>query len=355
MSIDIRPLDDDEQWNDLVERAPESTPFHRIEALETLENHSAATLHPLAGFKGQEPVGLFPVFTVSKGPMTAAYSPPPGLRVYNLGPLRLNMGKLKRRKRDRRHRRFIEAAIEWVEQREAPQYWNLRTTLGYEDSRPFHWNDYEVEPRYTYVVDLDASPDELLQRFSSDLRGKLRKEYDDVDYEITEGGPRAISEIVEMTRERHREQGESYPVTSAFVSELADRLPKGAIRPYVCRIDGELAGGLIDVESADTAGAWIANGKTDAPIPVNDLLEWRVCRDAMDRGLTSFDLMGANHERIYSYKAKFGPSLEQYFSVKKWPPGGKAARGLYQSVQSTESPRLRVGSALSSLLTSRSP
>jgi len=137
---------------------PESTPFHRIEAPETLENHSAATLHPLAGFKGQEPVGLFPVFTVSKGPMTAAYSPPPGLRVYNLGPLRLNMGKLKRRKRDRRHRRFIEAAIEWVEQREAPQYWNLRTTLGYEDSRPFHWNDYEVEPRYTYVVDLDASP-----------------------------------------------------------------------------------------------------------------------------------------------------------------------------------------------------
>ena len=350
MSIDIRPLDDDEQWNELIERAPTSTPFHRAEALRTLEKHGNATLHPLAGFKGQEPAGLFPVFTVSKGPVTAAYSPPPGLNVYNLGPVQLNAGKLKRRKRDRRHRRFIEAAIEWVEQRETPQYWNFRTTLDYEDSRPFNWNDYDVEPRYTYVVDLDATPDELMQRFSSDLRRNLRKEYD-VEYEITEGGPRAIEQIVEMTRERHREQDESFPVTGAYVRELADRLPEGTIRPYVCRIDGELAGGLIDVESEDTAGAWIANGKTDAPIPVNDLLEWRVCLDAMDRGLTAFDLMGANHERIYSYKAKFAPTLVQYFSVKKWPPGAKTAKGLYQTFQSDTSPRFRVGNAVSSILT----
>ncbi|WP_232700729.1 GNAT family N-acetyltransferase [Halobacterium wangiae] len=332
MSIDIRPLDDDERWNELIEKAPDSTPFHRAEALDTLEKHGDATLYPLAGFKGQEPVGLFPVFTVSKGPMTAAYSPPPGLKVYNLGPVQLNVGKLKRRKRDRRHRRFIEGVIEWVEREESPRYWNFRTTFDYEDSRPFDWNGYEVEPRYTYLVDLDTSPDELLGRFSSDLRRNLSKEYD-VDYEIAEEGPQAIDDIVELTRERHREQNEDFPVTAAYVRELADRLPEGTIRPYVCRIDGEIAGGLIDLESEHTAGAWIANGKTDAPIPVNDLLEWQVCLDAMDRGRTAFDLMGANHERIYSYKAKFAPTLVQYFSVKKWPPGLKTATGLYQAIR----------------------
>jgi hypothetical protein len=350
MSIDIRLLDDDEQWNKLLERAPTGTPFHRIEALRTLEDHGDATLYPLTGFKGQEPIGLFPVFTVSKGPVSAAYSPPPGLKVFNLGPVMMNVEKLKRRKRDRRHRRFIEAALEWVDLRAGPRYWNLRTTLDYEDARPFHWNDYDVEPRFTYVVDLDASPDDLLKRFSSDLRRNLRKEYD-ADYEIVEGGPRAIDKIVEMTRERHREQGEEFPVTAGYVRELADRLPDGTIRPYVCRIDGDPAGGLIDVESDDVAGAWIANGKTDAPIPVNDLLEWRVCRDAMDRGVSAFDLMGANHERIFSYKAKFAPRLVQYYSVKKWPPGAKTARGLYSSIQSREAPQFQVGNALANFLT----
>lgn len=331
MSIEIQRVDED-SWNELVDRAPTSTPFHRAEALDTLEEHGSATLHPLVGYKGQEPVGLFPLFTVSKGPVTAAYSPPPGFRVYNLGPVPLNAGKLKRRKRDRRHRRFIEAALEWVEERESPRYWNVRTTCGYEDARPFRWNGFDVEPRYTYIVDIDHPPDELLSQFSSDLRRKLRKEYD-VDYEITEAGPRAIDQIVELTRERHREQGEQYPVTAAYVRALADRLPEGTIRPYVCRIDGELAGGLIDVELAESAGAWIANGKTDAPIPVNDLLEWRVCLDARDRGRTAFDLMGANHERIYSYKAKFAPDLVQYYSAKKWPPGMKAAKRLYRTLQ----------------------
>ena len=262
--------------------------------------------------------------------MTAAYSPLPGFRVYNMGPVPLNDGKLKRRKRDRRHRRFIAAALEWVDERESPRYWTIRTTCGYEDVRPFSWNGFEVEPRYTYIVDIDQSPDELLSQFSSDLRRKLRREYD-VDYEITEDHS-AIDQIVELTRERHREQGEHYPITGAYVRDLADRLPEGTIRPYVCRIDGELAGGLIDVESEETAGAWIANGKTDAPIPVNDLLEWRVCLDAMDRGRTTFDLMGANHERIYSYKAKFAPELVEYHSAKKWLPGMKTASRLYQTL-----------------------
>lgn len=350
MSVEIR-LPDDEQWNELVDLAPESTPFHRAEALATLEKHSGATLYPLAGFKGQEPVGLFPMFAVSKGPMTAVYSPPQGFNVYNLGPVRMNAGKLKRRKRDRRHRRFIEAAIEWIEERETPRYWNFRTTCEYEDARPFGWNGFDIEPRYTYIVDIDQPPDELLSQFSSDLRRKLRKEYD-VDYEIEEEGPRAIDQIVELTRERHREQGEHFPVTAAYVHELADRLPQGTIRPYVCRIDGEIVGGLIDVESEDAAGAWIANGKTDAPIPANDLLEWQVCLDAMDRGRTAFDLMGANHERIYSYKAKFAPNLVPYLSIKKWPPGMKTAKRMYQTLQGSKATQFRAENAVSSLLNS---
>ncbi|QLG64141.1 GNAT family N-acetyltransferase [Halorarum salinum] len=328
MSVDVRPVDEDE-WNDLVDQSSQATPFHRAEAVGVVAEHAGATAHRLVGFKGNEPVGLFPVFTISKGPVTAAFSPPPDLKVNYLGPALLNSGKLKRRKRDRRHRRFVDGVLDWVEERDSPSYWHVRTSVGYDDTRPFQWRGYEVEPKYTYVVDLETTPDELIGRFTGDLRNKLRGEYD-VTYEIGEEGPDAIDSIIEQTHERHREQGESFPVTATFVRDLADRLPDGAIRPYVCRVDGEFVGGLVDVESDDCASAWIGGVKTDAPVPVNDLVEWQLCRDAMERGRSSFDMFGANHERIYSYKAKFAPDLVTYYRLQRGSAGMNVASKLYK-------------------------
>lgn len=331
MTIDIRTTDD-EHWNDIVDASPQTTPFHRAEALDVLGEHANATLHRLVGFKGQEPVGVFPVYEMTKGPATAAVSPPPDQKLPYLGPALLNTDKLKRRKRDRRHRRFVDAALDWIDGAVSPNLWNIRTPLGYDDIRPFQWRDYDVSPRYTYVVDLETTPDDLLARFSSDLRKRVRTEYDST-YQVTEESRDAIDEIVDLTRERHEEQGESFPLTGSFVRRLAEALPEGTIRPYVCRVDGDVVGGLVDVEGDCQANAWIASGKTDAPVPVNDLLEWQVCVDAIDRGKSTFDLMGANHERIYSYKAKFAPDLVPYFTVQKGSVGVNAATKLYQKLR----------------------
>jgi hypothetical protein len=331
MTVDIRTTDD-EQYNDIVAASPHATPFHRAEALDVFAAHGDADLHRLVGFKGQEPVGVFPVFEVRKGPATAAVSPPPGLKLPYLGPAMVNTGKLKRRKRDRRHRRFVDAALDFVDRELSPNLVNLRTPIGYDDVRPFHWRDYEVTPRYTYVVDLDMAQDELLARFSADLRKRLRDDYD-ASFEVTEAGPDAIESVVSLTRERHREQGESFPIRAGFVRKLADALPPGTIRPYVCRVDGEVVGGLVDVEGDSRAGVWIASGKNDAAVPASDLLEWQVCVDGIERGLDGLDLMGANHERIYTYKAKFAPDLVPYFALQTGSVGMNAVAKVYEKLR----------------------
>lgn len=71
-----------------------------------IEDHSGGTLHPHAGFKSQEPVGLFPVFELAKGPASLTFSPP-DLKITNLGPIQLNYRKQKQRCRERTNRRFI--------------------------------------------------------------------------------------------------------------------------------------------------------------------------------------------------------------------------------------------------------
>lgn len=334
MSIEITAGEDlsAETWNQLVARSSTETPFHHYAALETIAEYADATLHTLIGYKGQEPVGVFPLFEKSKGPVSVVLSPPPGLQIPYLGPLSLNTGELKRRRRDVRHHRFIKAATEWTEEQIAPRFSNIQTSAGYTDVRPFIWKGYDAVPRYTYEVDLPSDPSELLARFSRYARTNIHDEYE-YDWTITESERSEIDRIITQVRERYEDQGESFSLPTAFLHDLQDRLPNGSIRQYVCRIDGAFGGGIITVETDSTVYGWLGGAKTDVDLPVNDLLNWHICKDAIDRGLGQYDLVGGNHERIYRYKAKFAPDLRTYYNLQKGTRDMEIAAKIYRYLQ----------------------
>ena len=320
MSIDVSVVDDSDEWNALLADTEVASPFHRYEALEVFADHGDADLHALVGRKGQEPVGLFPLFTLRKGPMTVAMSPPPNLKLPYLGPVLRFAGSPKRRRREKQHRRFLDACLAWLDASHAPKFVNVRTAVGYGDARPFSWNGFEVTPRYTYLVDLTREPDDLLARFSSDARRNVTREYD-ADVTVEEGDAGTIDRIVRMLTDRHAEQGEDFPITPAFVRDLYQQLPDGVVRPYRCLVDGEFATGVVDVEGGRRGHAWIGRAKGDSDLPVNDLLDWGVFRASMDRGVASYDLVGANSQRLSAYKSKFGPELVPYYEIQRgaWP------------------------------------
>ncbi|WP_336035050.1 GNAT family N-acetyltransferase [Halobacterium yunchengense] len=332
MSIEVRRADDADRWDDLVAAADHPTPFHRWDALDVFAAHAGADCHRLVGYKGQEPVGLFPVFTLSKGPVTAAFSPPPNLKLPYLGPTMVWRQSAKRRRRDKRHRRFVDACLAWLEDEYAPRFTLVRTAPGYEDVRPFVWRDFAATPRYTYVVDLDRPADDLLAAFSSDARRNVTSDYD-ADYELAEAGVDGIEAVVGQVADRHAEQGESFPIGASFVGDLYEALPDGVVRPYVCRVDGEFVGGKVNVEDGSEAVCWLGGAKPDSDIPVNDLLDWTYARDAMERGVDAYDLAGANDARIARYKAKFAPELVPYFRLQGGSRALTAAAKLYSSLR----------------------
>lgn len=328
MSIEVEAVDDPERWDDLLAVSDHPTGFHLDAALSVLERHSGATCHRLVGLKGEEPVGLFPVFTIRKGPALAAVSPPPNLKLPYLGPVVLNRHSPKRRRRDKQNRRFVDACVEWLDAEYGPNFTSIRTTPGYEDVRPFLWQEYRATPRYTYIVDIDRSTDDLLSAFSTDARRNVTNEYD-VAYELREGGHDAIDHIVEQIQERHAEQGESFPLGAEVVHDLYDAAPDGVVRPYVCRVEGEFAGGTVNVEYGDRGLCWIGGAKTAADLPVNDLLDWSYITSAMDRGLSRYDLAGANNPRIATFKAKFAPDLVPYYRLENGSRTVSALAKLY--------------------------
>lgn len=308
MSIEVTRLDTNErdEWNQYVDRTPEAMPFHRHEAIEAIADASDTTSHLLVGFKGQEPVGLLPLFEDAKGPLTLIYSPPTELELPYLGPLLLNTEGLKKRKAEKRNRRFVESCVGWLDATVEPDHVDVRTTDRYLDARPFVWNGFDVEPSYTYVLDLEPGEDELLQQFSSTTRKRIRGAEDD-EYEIEEGGRRTIRNTISQLR-RHIDD-ESFGLDADFVVDLYERLPDGFVRPYECRVDDEFAGGIITLESTDTVYRWQGGATPDVDLPVNELLDWHIIRGAADRGKSRYELVGAMTPRLCMYKSKFGPEL----------------------------------------------
>lgn len=319
MSIDVRQLDreDSARWNDYVDRSPQAGVFHRFEALEAQATYSDATLYPLVGYVGEEPIGLFPVFGLRKALVSTAFSPPPDLRVPYLGPALLNMGKLKQRKAERRQRQFVEACLQVVDEVVAPRYVHVRADSEYGDLRPFLWNDFRARPSYTYVVDLTAGTDELLMAFSSDARSNIRT-VDPERFDIVEGDVESVRTILAHVQRRFDAQNVAFDVPEAFVVDLYEDLPDGMVRPYVCTVDGAFAGGIVVTDDGRTVGRWQGGVRTDAvDLPVNDLLDWRVITDAIDRGRVAYDLVGADNERINRYKSKFAPDLRDFHSLER--------------------------------------
>lgn len=317
MSIEVRRADEDDlaSWDDHVDASPQGTVFHRLDWLGVIERHSGATLHPLVGYKGQEPVGVFPVFELSKGPVRTVFSPPPGQGVPNLGPALLNYRKLKQRKVEKLNRGFVDGCLDWIEREISPSYIRVLTPTDYHDPRPFHWREFDVTPRYTYEIDVSAPPEEVLDRFASTPRRNIRKQNGRCSVRRAEADGAEF--VIQQVRDRYEAQGESFSIGPEYVRDLHRSLPDDLLRVYIGEVDSEPASGIIAPVDDDTVYFWQGGVRTDVDLPVNDCIHWEIISDAGERGREQYDLVGANTPRICKYKAKFNPELASYYELEK--------------------------------------
>lgn len=340
MSVDVAAADGETlaEWDDHVRQSPYATVFHRRAAVAAIADHASADPHYLVGHKGQEPVGVFPVFTLQRGPLVFVFSPPPNLRIPYLGPAPLNTGKLKQRKAERRQRRFVEGCLDWLAERFDPAYTHVRVTPTYQDLRPLTWAGFDASPAHTYVVDLTSDRADLLASFSSDARRNIRDADGREDVAVAQNGTLAIRSIHEQVRRRYRSQDIEFGLPVQLVLDLYEALPEGTIRPYACTVDGEFVGGILTYEQNGTVARWQGGVRTgtDLDVAVNDVLDWGVMTDALDRGCSAYDLVGADNPRINGYKAKFNPDLRTFYSLERGSKTVTAAAHAYKRLRNTE-------------------
>lgn len=311
-------------------------PFHTPEALSVLDEHANGELHLFAGYNGQNPVALLPLFVQHKSIGRVITSPPPGFSVPHLGPI-LMPASPKRSKQERLNRRFAEAIVDELDiDGSRTLFWMIGNT-AYSDPRPYRWSAFEVDTSFTYRLPVDGqSADELLADCSKSLRREIR-DVRDLDVRVDREGQNGANAVYEQTKARYDQQDEPFSLSWPYVRDLVDALDERA-RTYVARDpDGEFLSGITVLYSNDAAYFWQGGARGEYNgTTVNSYLHWQIIEDLIDDppvdSISAYDLMGANTDRLCKYKSKFGASLEPYYRIESTGPQMTLAKRAYQTI-----------------------
>ena len=336
--IEVHRITDEATWNTYVDRSDGGSIFHRYEFLQTIAAQSEGELDLLVGKNGEHPIGIFPIFSGTKGPLRMVFSPPPSVGIPHLGPAMMLDPNIKYRKATLRTKEFVEACVEWIDRERDPHYVRIVTNTAFQDVRPFRWIGFDVTPRFTYELDVGRDESELLRSFSRDARSSIQDTYDrarvladgagqqlvepDRGFEIETGDERTIDYLAGRLERRFAEQGKTCPISSSYLQAIYEDLPDEVIDVYQFTIDGQPVSGRISLFYGGRLTYWqgVPKPTIDVDVPINDLLNWHSIRRARELGCDTAELSGANVERLWDYKAKFNPELANYYILERTSP-----------------------------------
>ncbi|WP_160132757.1 GNAT family N-acetyltransferase [Halococcus salsus] len=310
--------------------------FHTPDALDVLDRHAAGDRLLVGGYRGEQLVGMIPLFVRRVAGLRVVSSPPPGMAIPGLGPLVMPTSP-KRRKREKVNREFTAGLLDAIEADDPRTLVRFIGHPAYPDPRPYRWEGLSVDPSFTYRLPLDErSSDEVLQSFSRSLRREIGSaEESAVEVETAEHTVEAAHEVYDDVAARYAEQDEHFGPSWAYVEDLVRSLDERC-RVYVAREDGVYEGGIIALYSNDAAYYWLGGARSGGNSGVNSLLHWRLIEDIVaDPPLGSvheYDLVGANTEHLCRYKAKFGADLAPYYTIESGGAAMAAAKEGYQLV-----------------------
>ncbi|MFA9504123.1 GNAT family N-acetyltransferase [Natrinema sp. H-ect1] len=327
-----------EEWGDALPATGYEV-FHEPDALGVLDDHTDAELQLYGAFKGQQPVGLLPVFVDERSIGRTVLSPPVSFSVPRLGPI-LDPASPKRHKRERINRELTAGVIDAVGVGDRTTLFRMRCPIEYVDPRPYEWNDFSLEPKFTYVLDCEGETIEsLMKGFSKSLRREMRKQ-DELDLSIEREGIESALRVYEDVVEQYRAHDDPPPISRPFLRDLLTSLDDELWRVYVARSpDGEYQSGVVTLYSPDLAYFWQGGvTATYEGVSVNSLLHRAIlediCSDPALESVTGYDLVGANTERLCEYKAKFNSDLRQYYVVESSGLEMSLAKSAYQTFSS---------------------
>ncbi len=320
LRIELQLLEENEseQWDKMVETSPHGTIFHTWKFLNLIEKHTDTKLYPIIGYKETKAIGIFPIFFQKKFFYRAVFSPPPHSAVPYLGPLIIDYDSLKPYERESNFIRFQKKIDEFISEELKPNYVTVVSPPYLLDVRPLIWTNYEVSPRYNYIIDLTKGEEYLWTRFQKNLReGLTRTERRGVVVE--ESGEEGLNFIYDNYCRRYKEQNRKPPISRDYLIEVFKSYHPGNLRVFISRFNREPIGGTINLCYNHNFASWIGSAKTNiSGLSANDLTQWECIKWAYRNKFEIYEEIGANTERLWQFKSKYNPEISMCFNAKRY-------------------------------------
>jgi lipid II:glycine glycyltransferase (peptidoglycan interpeptide bridge formation enzyme) len=330
IEIKIAKEKDKEEWDS------HGTIFHTWKWLKIVEKHTNTKLYPLIGLKGTVPVGVFPLFYKKKNFIKILFSPPPKALLTYLGPIIVEYDKLKKSKRESTFVEFQKRTEEFISKQLKYNCARIRSPPDLLDSRPFKWAGYDVEPFYTYMINLKGGADHVWSEFNKQLRIDINKTKKK-GVVVKEDSKKGLEFLCDAVARRFEEQGMgSSKFYKKYLFDIYNAFHPENFKIFIARYKGKRVGGLTLLCYKNKAYLWMGIPKTDIKgISPNDMATWESIKWACENGFDKYEIMGAGYNpRLRHFKSKFNPKLSLWFSAIKYSPsiyGGleKAVRIIY--------------------------
>lgn len=342
MTFDIKIAEEcnKEKWDEVVSLSPHGTIFHTWKWLKIMEKHSIknilntktkAILYPIMVSKGLEIIGLLPIYYYQSRFFRIVSSPPSRVENFYLGPVLSNYDSLKSRDKQEHLVEFNKEIDKYIKNNLKPNFILINSSPGLEDSRPFKWSGYEVEPKYTYILNLKAGKDKIWKGFSKSLRyyiEKARKE----GIEVTEGSKDDLDCIYAMLKNRGR-----ISATKEFMTEIFENISQDNLNVLIAKKENELLSGIITISYKNKVSFWIGSPKVSYKgISPNELILWESIKSAIDKGYEFYEIIGADELVLYPFKSKFNAELIIRLNLRWFSPKFMLINNIYRAIRPKE-------------------
>jgi hypothetical protein len=194
-------------------------------------------------------------------------------------------------------------------------YTSLVHAPAFKDIRPFTWQDWDADIRYTYLINLRD-----IEGHWNTLKSKTRQKINKATKLLDIGSSITDEKIGEITEMNFRERGETPSVPTKTLVRIVKDLRKRGLVDIITAHDknGELASFQVLTRDENTVYLWV-NGTIPEKkyLGGDSLMVWEVMKRYSGTHDT-LDMVGANIPSVAYFKKSFCGTLTPYYVTERY-------------------------------------
>jgi len=300
---------DYESWDELVDKSPHGTIFHKSFWLSTCSKLLNKKLKIYGCFKDDVLIGGCSLYTYKLNFFKVASS------IINTTPyggiVLIQSPSTKIREQEQTYSNIIKSLCKAFI-KEHFDYIQITNSPEFIDIRPFTWNGWDSNVHYTYYFNLRCDIEKSISR---NVRRSIRKAIKNNITIKKLNEPSIFYELFLMTFER---QNLKPKVTEKFFEKMIDMLvSKNVGEMWIAETpSGEIASSEIIIWDNKRAYRWSAASHTDfRNTGATSLLLYEVFRNLKNRGFKEINLMAGNIPHLARFISSFNPKLVPYYTI----------------------------------------